>query len=50
MPITQEELLNKVFKAEGQEIFGGILRPGLYVLAGTSKVGKSIIALIWQIV
>lgn len=44
MLITQEELLKRVFKAEGKEIFDGILRPGLYVLAGTSKVGKSIIA------
>lgn len=44
MFITQKELLEKQFKADGREIFGGILRPGLYVLAGTSKVGKSMIA------
>lgn len=44
MLITQKELLEKQFKADGREIFGGILKPGLYVLAGTSKVGKSMIA------
>ena len=37
MHITQKELLEKQFKADGREIFGGILKPGLYVLAGTSK-------------
>ncbi|MCI9131020.1 AAA family ATPase [Thomasclavelia cocleata] len=44
MLITQKELLEKQFKADGREIFGRILRPGLYVLAGTSKVSKSMIA------
>lgn len=44
MPITQRELLERQFKSEGKDIFGGLLKPGLYVLAGTSKVGKSIIA------
>lgn len=44
MPITQKELLEKEFKSEGVNLFGGLLRPGLYVLAGSSKVGKSMIA------
>lgn len=44
MGITQKELLEKEFKAEGREIFGGILRPGLYVLAGNSKIGKTLVA------
>lgn len=44
MLITQRELLEKQFKSDGREIFDGILKPGLYVLAGTSKVGKSMIA------
>ncbi|WP_288060620.1 AAA family ATPase [Thomasclavelia cocleata] len=44
MPITQRELLEKEFKTENKAIFGNILKPGLYVLSGTSKVGKSIIA------
>jgi len=44
MPITQKELLEKEFKSEGVNLFGGLLRPGLYVLAGTSKVGKSMVA------
>lgn len=44
MGLTQKELLESEFEAEGKEIFGGILRPGLYVLAGSSKVGKSLIA------
>lgn len=44
MPITQKELLEKEFKSEGVNLFGGLLNPGLYVLAGTSKVGKSMVA------
>lgn len=44
MAITQKELLESEFEAEGNEIFGGILRTGLYSLVGTSKVGKSLIA------
>ena len=44
MPITQKELLEKEFKYEGVNLFGGLLRPGLYILAGSSKVGKSMIA------
>ena len=44
MPITQKELLEKEFKSEGVNLFGGLLRSGLYVLAGSSKVGKSMIA------
>lgn len=44
MPITQKELLEKEFISEGVNLFGGLLRPGLYVLAGSSKVGKSMIA------
>lgn len=44
MPITQKELLEKEFKSEGVNLLGGLLRPGLYVLAGSSKVGKSMIA------
>ena len=43
MPITQKELLEKEFISEGVNLFGGLLRSGLYVLAGSSKVGKSMI-------
>ncbi|MCD7807749.1 MAG: AAA family ATPase [Erysipelotrichaceae bacterium] len=42
--LSQTELLNKTYSAENNYLFGGLLRPGLYVLAGTSKVGKSIMA------
>ncbi len=42
MPITQKELLATQFQADKRALFGGILKPGLYVLAGSSKVGKSI--------
>lgn len=44
MSYTQTELLKKEFKSSDKSIFGGTLRPGLYVLAGGSKVGKSLIA------
>lgn len=44
MPITQIELLNKSFVSDNNVLFSGILKTGLYVLAGTSKVGKSIMA------
>lgn len=42
MPITQRELLNKVFYSDNNILLGGLLKTGVYVFAGTSKVGKSI--------
>lgn len=44
MPVTQTELLNKSFTSDDNVLFNGIFKTGLYVLAGTSKVGKSIMA------
>lgn len=44
MSLTQSELLRTNFDFKGQGMFDGILNPGLYVLAGSTKVGKSVIA------
>ena len=44
MSYTQTELLNSNFSFSGQGMFDGILKPGIYVLAGSSKTGKSILA------
>lgn len=44
MYYTQTELLNSTFSFNGQGMFDGILKPGIYVLAGSSKTGKSILA------
>lgn len=44
MSYTQTELLNSNFSFSGQGMFDGILKPDIYVLAGSSKTGKSILA------
>ena len=40
---TQRELMNYDFKESNQDVLEGLLKPGLYILAGPSKVGKSMI-------
>lgn len=40
---TQRELINYDFKESNQDVLEGLLKPGLYILAGPSKVGKSMI-------
>lgn len=40
---TQSELINHDFQEQAKYILTGLLKPGLYILAGPSKVGKSMI-------
>ncbi len=41
---TQTELMEKTFKRHDTYILESLLKPGLYILAGPSKAGKSMIA------
>ena len=40
---TQSELINYDFQDQTKDVLQGLLKPGLYILAGPSKVGKSMI-------
>lgn len=41
--LTQSELIQTDFSSQSREVLDGLLRSGLYILSGTSKVGKSLI-------
>ncbi len=41
--LTQSELIQTDFSLQSREVLDGLLRSGLYILSGTSKVGKSLI-------
>ena len=41
--LTQSELIETDFSSQSREVLNGLLRSGLYILSGTSKVGKSLI-------
>ena len=41
MSYTQTELLNSNFSFSGQGMFDGILKPGIYVLAGSINTSNN---------
>lgn len=43
MSVTQKELLSRDYDFRCKGMFDGILYPGLYILAGTSKSGKTML-------